>query len=156
MQRYLQILTQNSEVFKSEHPWRSVLYLRGNSSLIPLRLTAVCSPKVQLEMTKNTALTYLLQASVQIRQRERMWGKKYGLLNKSTPGLPLERWWGGRGRNEPLTCRSYCQSLHTTLDCDWTMHNAHRALCTMQLCACVSCIVMHSAHCTRLLFLHCT
>ena len=49
LQRFLQILTQNSEVFKSEHPWRSVLYLRGNSSLIPLRLTAVCSPKVQLD-----------------------------------------------------------------------------------------------------------
>ena len=84
-----------------------------------------------------------------------MWGKKYGLLNRSISGLPLERWWGGKGRKEPLTCRSSCQSLHTTLDCDCTMHNAHRVLGTMQLCACVSCIVMHSAHCTRLLFLHC-
>ena len=133
LQRYLQILTQNSEVFKSEHPWRSVLYLRGNSSLIPLRLTAVCSPKVQLEMTKNTALTYFLQASVQIRQRGRMWGKKYGLVNKSTPGLPLERWHGEGKVEKSLWLADHIVRVftpHLIVIGQCTMHTEHFAQCS--------------------------
>ena len=133
LQRFLLILTQNSEVFKSEHPWRSVLYLRGNSSLIPLRLTAVCSPKVQLEITKNTALTYLLQASVQIRQRERMWGKKYGLLNKSTPGLLLERLHGEGKVEKSLWLADHIVRVftpHLIVIGQCTMHTEHFAQCS--------------------------